>query len=228
MAKSIAIIANAGTAEVAIFANRPSWKDMKYNYPDTTIDTSTLYDKKIGGKFVELYNQTGYANTCAVRMSYALNRSGMKLGESPNKGGSILGGDKYSYWIRVSELRNYLANRFKLPDEQLDLTIISQSKINDTEYLTKEFKLRVAQAEEFIEKKVGAKSGIVVFEVSGWTDATGHFTLWDSSEKKLLYAPGHDSPSDNKYYFWLTMIAEDKDKNKKIIQTTKVKFWELK
>jgi hypothetical protein len=50
--------------------------------------------------------------------------------------------------------------------------------------------------------------------------------LWDSGSKRLAYADGHDSPSDNNYYFWLTQLAGDPAKPK-LVQTARVKFWEL-
>ena len=34
------------------------------------------------------------------------------------------------------------------------------------------------------------KTGIIAWRVNGWTDATGHFTLWDG--KKGLYVGDHD------------------------------------
>ena len=55
---------------------------MQKYYPDVRVLTPDLYDSKIGGLFVKLYEQKGYQNTCAVRMSYGLNRSGAKLAKA--------------------------------------------------------------------------------------------------------------------------------------------------
>ncbi|QGZ39158.1 type VI secretion system (T6SS) effector Tae4 (amidase) [Pseudoduganella flava] len=219
----MAITATSATASASVTARRPAWADMKQHYPDSTVPTATLYDSKIGGKFVKLYEHPAYQNTCAVRMSYGLNRSGLKLGKAPSAGGSMQGGDGYTYWIRVSDLKAELANRFKGADEELALPVIPASMFGDNAAMGAQFKQRVALAQDFLDKKLAGRNGIVVFEVAGWGDASGHFTLWDGGAKQLAYATDHDDASKNTYYFWLTMLAGDK-----VIQTTKVKFWELK
>ncbi len=197
---------------------------MKKHYPDKSVTTATLYDTKIGGKFVKLYEHDAYANTCAVRMSYGLNRSGLKLGKAPSKGGSEKGGDGYTYWIRVKDLKKELETRFKGADEELALPVVTAAQIADKPKAEAAFSDRVTKAREFITKKLGKRNGIVVFEVSGWGDASGHFTLWDGAAQKLAYATDHDDNTTNTYYFWLTMLVSAE----KIVQTTKVKFWELK
>ncbi|WP_165390871.1 T6SS effector amidase Tae4 family protein [Pseudoduganella lutea] len=197
---------------------------MKKHYPDSSIPTPLLYDSKICGKFVKLYEHPAYLNTCAVRMSFALNRSGLKLGKSPSAGGSVQGGDGFLYWIRVTDLKVELANRFKGADEELNLPQIPASMLDDNAAMSKLFKERVAIAKEFIKNKLARRSGIIVFDVSGWGDASGHFTLWDGVSEKLAYATDHDDSTANSYYFWLTMMTD----GGKVIQTTKVRFWELK
>lgn len=94
--------------------------------------------------------------------------------------------------------------------------------------MSKLFKTRVKEGQAFIDTKLGSKSGIVAFDVTGWDDASGHFTLWDGSTKKLAYADGHDQPENNSYYFWLTNLIEEAGKKSRLIQVVKVKFWELK
>lgn len=198
---------------------------MKKYYPDVSVLTPDLYDSKIGGSFVKLYDKEGYQNTCAVRMSYGLNRSGLKLPKAPS-GASIQGGDGYVYWLRVNDLKAELARRFKGADEELVLSVIPKSLLDDKDGMSKLFKTRVKEGEAFI-SKLGSKSGIVAFEVSGWGDASGHFTLWDGSTKKLAYAAGHDQPDNNTYYFWLTKLTQVSGLSH-LVQVVKVKFWELK
>lgn len=195
---------------------------MERHYPDTKIKTPTLYDQMIGGRFSGLYKNEAYLNTCAVRMSYALNRSGLKLGPPPSAGGSIQGADGYMYWIRVSDLKPYLIKRFKGADEELRLPIIPASLVGDIEAMRPLYDERKRLAKTWLDSKLKNRNGIVVFEVSGWGDASGHFTLWNGTTKKLSYADGHDDPENNKYYFWLT------DPGKRLIQVVEVKFWELK
>lgn len=223
----MAITASAGGTSTAITARRPSWADMKKYYPDSSVATADLYDVKIGGAFKNLYKHAAYANTCAVRMSYALNRSGLKLGKAPSAGGSMKGGDDYLYWIRVGDLKGELAKQFKNADAELSLKIIPASLLGDADRMSALFKERVKQAQDFLDTKLASKNGIVVFEVQGWGDASGHFTLWDGTAKKLAYADGHDDSAKNTYYFWLTQLIEGEGKDR-VVQVAKVKFWELK
>lgn len=223
----MALTASSGNASASVTARRPSWADMKKHYPDKKIPTPDLYDSMIGGRFKNLYKQGAYENTCAVRMSYGLNRSGLKLGTAPSKGGSMQGGDGYTYWIRVSDLKRELDARFKGADEELNLKPIPNAMIGDKDGMHAMFLERVKLAKDFLDTKLTSRSGIVVFEVSGWGDASGHFTLWDSASKTLAYADHHDLPTDGSYYFWLTQLAGEAP-HQKLVQTVRVKFWELK
>jgi hypothetical protein len=226
MGGTLPITATAGNASASISPKRPSWADMKKYYPDISVLTPDLYDVKIGGSFVKLYDKPGYQNTCAVRMSFGLNRSGLKLPKAPS-GASAQGGDGYIYWLRVSDLKAELGRRFKGADEELSLSVIPTSLLGDNDAMSKLFKTRVKEGQAFIDAKLGSRSGIVAFEVAGWGDATGHFTLWDGITKKLAYADGHDQPDKNSYYIWLTMLTEA-DGKPHLVQVVKVKFWELK
>jgi len=224
----LAITATSGSASAQVEARRPSWSDMDKHYPDTRTKTPELYDQKIGGRFKGLYLNPGYQNTCAVRMSYALNRSGLKLAAAPSPGGSIPGADGYQYWIRVSDLKQHLAKRFRGADEELQLSPISASLIGENDAISRQFKERVKTAQAWLDTKLARRNGIVVFEVSGWGDASGHFTLWNGVTRTLAYAEGHDDPQTNMYYFWLTNQAERANGTTALIQVVAVKFWELK
>lgn len=71
--------------------------------------------------------------------------------------------------------------------------------------------------------KYYSAKGVIMFEVSGWGDASGHFTLWDGSN--LIY-PGdleHDNPNSDKYYFHMKY-----ENNNRVIQTDRIILWELK
>ena len=220
----MAITASTGTASARIEVRRPSWPDMDRHYPDAAIKTPVLYDRMIGGRFSGLYKNGAYQNTCAVRMSYALNRSGLKLGPPPSIGGSIQGADGHVYWIRVSDLKPHLVKRFKGADEELRLPVIPATLVEDTDAMLALYEERKRQAKAWLGSRLSNRNGIVVFEVSGWGDASGHFTLWNGTTKKLAYAETHDDPTNNKYYFWLTSLTEQN----KLIQVVEVKFWELK
>lgn len=97
-------------------------------------------------------------NTCAIRMSRALNYSGHEIPNNDNLR-TVPGGDNKRYAFRVQELREYLINQFSIPHHT---------------YNNPDLKSIIPQ--EFIGTK-----GIIVFTVDSWSDATGHFTLWDGS-----------------------------------------------
>lgn len=224
----MAIIARAANASATITARRPSWADMARHYPASDISTPRLYDEMIGGSFAGLYRNPAYENTCSVRMSYALNRSGLTLGAAPSQGGHLVGADGYRYWIRVSDLKLHLSKQFKGADEELALPVISPGLIDDVDALSAKFKERVALAKAWLERALSNRRGIVVFNVTGWSNASGHFTLWDGTSRTLAYAAPHDDPDNNEYYFWLTSLNELENGTRRLVQLVSVKFWELK
>lgn len=176
-----------------------TWTEMLKNYPNSSVHTEDLYDK-IGGGLPELLrkNPIAWENSCAIRMSRALNYSGKKLGNAPSRGGNIVGDDGYNYWIRVRDLQKYLVDNLPKPN-------VDKAGAID---IVNEFK---------------NKSGIIVFDVSGWGNATGHFTLWDGSH--LIY-PGdlsHDDPGSQYYYFHMNYVQ-----NSKTIKTTRIRLWQLR
>lgn len=164
-----------------------------------------------------------WANTCAGRMSYALNHSGIALDKAP-RGGSFKGADNKHYWFRVSDLKAYLKARFKAGDIEYALKPLPLKLTDEI------FNQRVKDVQTNVLDKISGKHGIVVFDVAGWGNASGHFTLWDGSNLVYVGPPGdHNDQGSAEYYFWLTRpIADDKGNITKIIQTTKVTFWELK
>lgn len=212
-------IASCGNMQAdPIVVKRPKWEDMIKNYPDDSISTKDLY-AEIGGSFPKFktdedVGNSYLANSCAIRMSRGLNLSGFHLPSSNagfgTRGGVMKGGDGYYYWLRVRELSKYLMEYLKKPEFTASL---KKAKLGETkESLSKE-------QWETLEKM----KGIIMFEVSGWGDATGHFTLWDG--KDLIY-PGdeeHNNPYSEYYYFHMKY-----ERNKRVIQTDKISLWELK
>ncbi|MBX3415007.1 MAG: type VI secretion system amidase effector protein Tae4 [Pirellulales bacterium] len=114
--------------------------------------------KVIGGKVgvnVELGvkdPQAGFTNACAIRMSYCLNNSGKPV--SRGAWATVSGADKKWYIYRVKDLVAYLTHNFGKPDQ-----VTKNPKSAD----------------------FAGQKGILAFQVSGWSDATGHVTLWDGS-----------------------------------------------
>lgn len=92
-----------------------------------------------------------WSNTCAVRMSYILNESGFAIPGLP--GQTVSGADKRQYFFRVKDLIAFLRQRWGQPE------VVSYPPSGGG--------------------ALAGKRGLVLFEVSGWTDAAGHATLFD-------------------------------------------------
>ncbi|NBC32590.1 MAG: hypothetical protein GVY13_07935 [Alphaproteobacteria bacterium] len=98
-------------------------------------------------------------NTCAIRVSRALNYSGQPVPAPNNRYGLnvISGADGKWYAFRVREFKKYLSMRYGAP------SISKTSSIGRTQ-------LRAA---------FEGRCGIIAFDVR-WANSTGHLTLWDS------------------------------------------------
>jgi hypothetical protein len=135
----------------------PDFSDLEKNYPSTEKAEEVIRDIN-----PEYENLPGYENTCAMRVSKALNYC--KGHEIPQQKGllCIIGKDKKRYAIRVREMERYIKDTYGEPVFELkaEKGIIDNSSI------------------------IG-KKGIISFHVSGWGDATGHISLWNG--KKVLY-----------------------------------------
>lgn len=94
-----------------------------------------------------------WSNTCAVRMSYILNQSGLVIPTIAGK--TVSGVDKRQYFFRVKDLIAFLQQRWGQPE------IVNNPPSGGG--------------------SLAGKKGIVLFEVSGWSDAAGHATLYNGS-----------------------------------------------
>lgn len=121
------------------------------------IDPATKVAKTIGGNVAKNINNPDpkqrWSNTCAVRMSYILNQSGVKI--PAIRGKTVSGGDGNQYFFRVRNLIDYLKGTWGLP------TVVKYPPSNGGE--------------------LKGKKGVVLFEISGWGDASGHATLFNGS-----------------------------------------------
>lgn len=90
-----------------------------------------------------------WKNTCAVRMSYILNQSGVLIPLTPDK--TVTGADKRNYFYRVKDLISFLGSSWGKPE------IVKYPSPSS----------------------VSGKRGVILFEVSGWSDAGGHAALFD-------------------------------------------------
>lgn len=91
-----------------------------------------------------------WTNTRAVRMSYILNESGMVI--PPILKETVSGADKRQYFYRVRNLITFLERRWGQPE------IIKYPTSSES---------------------MGDRKGLILFEISGWSDAQGHATLFD-------------------------------------------------
>ncbi len=124
--------------------------------------------RNIGGELTQSWLG---ANTCVMRMSRAFNYAG-KVHEIPRHHRGLLtvrGSDDKNYAVRVAEFIVYLNGKYGAPDISKTGSDIAQSVFS-------------------------AKTGLIAWHISGWSDATGHFTLWDGSAG--LYVGTHDYFND--------------------------------
>ena len=157
--------------------NLPTWNTIQKNYP--ALSAPAVF-KKIGGK-VELNHDIGvFNNACATRISLALNSADSThkipyykaIGPNGKFEGQVSSGKNKNWYIfRVKILIKYLTEKYGNPD-------MYKPAIH--------------------EKELNGRKGIIIYEVNGWSDATGHADLWDGS--KCVYK-GYGSQSNN-VLFW--------------------------
>jgi hypothetical protein len=138
----------------------PNFDQMSSNYPTGTADEVKT---AVGGNV----NAGWITNTCVVRVSKALNYGGDPVVYMPGVL-TVSGSDKKRYALRVKEFRVYMTTRYG------KASVVVKKGANG-----------------LIDKtNLAGKRGIICFEVKGWSDATGHFSLWNGSS--VLYDGGHD------------------------------------
>lgn len=119
--------------------------------------------RRIGGELTEAWLG---ANTCVMRVCRSLNYAGKEFQiKAGNQMAVVKGADKLLYGYRVAEFKKYL------------------NKIYGTAFITRKSDKNISD-EDFRGTK-----GIIGFDVLGWSDATGHFSLWDGS--KVLFEGSH-------------------------------------
>lgn len=100
-------------------------------------------------------------NTCVLRVSRAFNYSGHPIPKSAtDEIATIRGADGLNYALRVREFTRYMRRKYGPPGYEHSYPPPGGGDIPPS------FK---------------GRQGVVVFEVDGWTDATGHVDLWNGS-----------------------------------------------
>lgn len=133
----------------------PSYNTLSAKYKTVAKLSSADIYKLIGGVVYENYNSnpTGFANSCTLRLSYALNMCGddSMISYSSGKTGSgdaDNNGTNEWYYYRVLDMTDYL---------------------NDT----------YGHYETVTLNEIQGKTGIIGFSDCGWDNATGHLDIWD-------------------------------------------------
>lgn len=115
---------------------------------------SNKVKRAIGGKV----DADWIDNTCTIRLSRAFNYSGHPIPRNFPGLNVVSGGDGMWYAFRVREMRRYLESRYGKPSFQASGPEASLH--------------------------ANGKPGIIMFDVAGWTSATGHFDIWNGHEAR--------------------------------------------
>lgn len=144
----------------------------------------------VGGALYDRFKKASdiYENTCALRMSYALNYGGIPITKPIAEGTKFYtGGDNKLYVLGSQDIRDFLLKKLKYQK----YTMKSKQE-NKSFYYNK--------LSHF------DKNGIVVMIIGGWSNAYGHTTLWDGKEKKFVddsnYLLDEGDIIVKEFYFW--------------------------
>lgn len=118
-------------------------------------DSAKKVAEVVGGKVADNINdkKNPWRNTCAVRMSYILNQSGLTIPLLPAQ--TKKGGDGKNYFFRVKDLITFLKKEWGDPE------VVAYPPSGGG--------------------VMAGKKGLILFEVQGWSDASGHATLFNGS-----------------------------------------------
>ena len=96
---------------------KPKWNDVYTNYPKDANGGDMLINdvcKLIGGEIFSMYNKGNISNACALRVSRALNYSGINI--PAISGQTKQGADGKNYFLLASQLKNWLVKTLGQPD----------------------------------------------------------------------------------------------------------------
>jgi hypothetical protein len=134
-------------------ASLPSYTILCDNYLDyINYPNPQIVKEMIGGNV----NAVWITNTCAIRMSHALNYSGILVPQDFHGLQTIKGGDGKRYVFRVREMRAWLAATLNKPV----------------------FDIKKTAGTVFDKSMIANVKGIIAFDIA-FADATGHLDLWD-------------------------------------------------
>lgn len=199
-----------------VVPKRPRFSALWASYPEGSAED--VY-KLIGGVVYEHYlegkktNSPGYRNSCALRMSRAFNYSGFEVPKGTQPEGTMYrlkGEDGKAYFLQKEHLAKFIRSRWGKPEITVtaaDKTVAGEHNVLN--FNTKTYSVKIGLLEKS-KQKILQKRGLVIFDVRGWSDASGHVTLWNG-EKCI----------DDTNYFDANLVSE-------VAYTEKYEFWELK
>lgn len=143
---------------------KPRWGNMYLNYPkDSKGDDMPVAGvcALIGGNVLVKFNQGNINNACALRVSRALNYSGVII--PVINGQTVTGSDGKNYFLMASHLKNWLTKVFGTPDVHITAADVALARSS------------------FKSMLIGIQNrGIYIMKPQSETNfqASGHATLW--------------------------------------------------
>lgn len=125
-----------------------TFEKLHANYP--TQGRSELFHD-LGADWIPLIDNPNYQNTCSIRLSVALNKSGQFVDKTYRE---ALTGSGQSIVLKVSTMGRLV-----------------QASFGDPWGMSKEVGQTLASSD------IPARKGIIAYHAN-WSDATGHFDLW--------------------------------------------------
>lgn len=131
----------------------PSFDVLVRNYPNLLNPDSVK--RLIGGHVDDTKSATPWINnTCTIRLSRDLNYSNVPIPQHSPGLATITGADKFNYAYRVAEMQRWMRSWFGAPDLEV--------------------------AKPVSRAAFASHKGIIAFDIH-WSDASGHFDLWDGA-----------------------------------------------
>ena len=130
----------------------PAFDLLKRNYPDYwNYKHADDARKLIGGETLD----RDITNTCTIRLSHAMNLSGVPVPYQWDDITNRRGKNRQYYIIRVKNFRTWMEHKFGKPDYDFQKT----------------------GGTTFDRSLIPGVEGVIAFDI-GFKDATGHFDLW--------------------------------------------------
>lgn len=186
------VVINAGGVSSRISVRRPRFSTLWNAYAEVGHKGSVEVYGLVGGgvEAARAEKPDAYANACALRISRAFNYGGYKIPK-----GTIIqnqpiyrlsGADHLPYIMKVVDFLAFLNHNWGEPDHTLTQT--------DSNF-------------------INGRKGVIVMEITGWSDASGHATLWNGSVA-----------GDNSDYHRQDSHTYDNPR----VKLERLNFWELK